>query len=553
MAPLTTLRALRTLRSVTSATLPRFHRTPLSTSPSRTSNPDQPRDDPLFSYTSGRWLWDEAAQLRKRYQPFNVEELKETAARSVNAKFCVKLTKLPEGSYNKAFLLTMDNELQVIAKIPNPYIPQKFITASEVATLDFLRNELGVPVPRVFAWSSKKDQPVGVEYIIMEKAPGNELSKSWPTMEVSDKVDIVSQLANIQAKIAAVHFGYHGSLFYSEDSEGGISIPGIADRFCIGPSCDIRFWEEERGSMSAFRGPWSSAGAYAIDIARREKEWITRFANARHPADPLRQSDSQESPDCHIKLLDKYLKVVPHLMPSHPGQNRSVLWHPDLHFGNIFVRGNQIVSIIDWQGCSSLPIFHTCRIPKFLKTHGPLLFDLPPATRLTPQEKEENLRRYQLTQLQRLYISKFREIDNDIFSALSCPQALTRQQLIDFSGYTWDDDGLFLFQEMMLRTFREWTELTGQPQPSVPVTFTADEIASHVAEGKSWEDRSDLFRALGIPIDGWVHLEDFEAKVETMRNLVSSVIDSADDKDGAREALRAWKLSDLSGNLMDII
>ncbi|KKK14208.1 phosphotransferase enzyme family protein [Aspergillus ochraceoroseus] len=461
-------------------------------------NSDQPRDDPLFSYTSGRWLWDEAAQLRKRYQPFNVEELKETAARSVNAKFCVKLTKLPEGSYNKAFLLTMDNELQVIAKIPNPYIPQKFITASEVATLDFLRNELGVPVPRVFAWSSKKDQPVGVEYIIMEKAPGNELSKSWPTMEVSDKVDIVSQLANIQAKIAAVHFGYHGSLFYSEDSEGGISIPGIADRFCIGPSCDIR----------------SSAGAYAIDIARREKEWITRFANARHPADPLRQSDSQESPDCHIKLLDKYLKVVPHLMPSHPGQNR---------------------------------------IPKFLKTHGPLLFDLPPATRLTPQEKEENLRRYQLTQLQRLYISKFREIDNDIFSALSCPQALTRQQLIDFSGYTWDDDGLFLFQEMMLRTFREWTELTGQPQPSVPVTFTADEIASHVAEGKSWEDRSDLFRALGIPIDGWVHLEDFEAKVETMRNLVSSVIDSADDKDGAREALRAWKLSDLSGNLMDII
>lgn len=52
----------------------------------------------------------------------------------------------------------MDNGVQVIAKIPNPYIPQKFFTASEVATLDFLRNELGIPVPRVFAWSSKKDQ-----------------------------------------------------------------------------------------------------------------------------------------------------------------------------------------------------------------------------------------------------------------------------------------------------------------------------------------------------------------------------------------------------------
>ncbi|QVM05876.1 hypothetical protein D8B26_000583 [Coccidioides posadasii str. Silveira] len=218
---------------------------------------------------------------------------------------------------------------------------------------------------------------------------------------------------------------------------------------------------------------------------------------------------------------------------------------------------NQIVSIIDWQGCSSLPAFHACRIPKFLKIHGPLLFDLPSATGLTPQEKEENLRRYQLTQLHRLYISKFCEIDNDVFSALSFPQALTRQQLIDFSGYTWDDDGLFLFREMMLRTWREWMELTGQPQSSCPVTFGADELASHVAEGKSWEDHRDLFGALGVPSDGWVHLEDFEAKVETMRNLVSSVIDAAGDKDGVKDALRAWKLSEsgpasLSGNLMDI-
>ncbi|PYI35690.1 phosphotransferase enzyme family protein [Aspergillus indologenus CBS 114.80] len=541
---------LKTLRRVIRATVPRFHRMLLSTSPSpspsRTSKPphpgiidsDQHGDETLFAYTSGRWLWDEAAQLRKRYQPFNIEALKQAAARSVNAEVCVKLTKLPEGSYNKAFLLTMDNDVQVIAKIPNPYIPQKFVTASEVATLEFLRNELGIPVPRVFAWSSKKDQPVGVEYIIMEKAAGNELGKSWPTMDISAKVDIVSQLAKIQAKIAAVDFGCHGSLFYRDDIEGGID-------------------EEERRFMSAYRGPWSSSGAYAIDIARREKEWIARIATPRHPADPLRQSDSQESPDCHLKLLDRYLEVVPHLIPSDPGLNRSVLWHSDLHFGNIFVRGNQVVSIIDWQGCSSLPVFHACRIPKFLKVHEPLLFDLPPATGLTPQEKADNLQRYQLTQLQRLYITKFRETDDDVFSALSFPQALTRQQLIDFSGYTWEDDGLFLFREMMLRTWREWMELTGQPQSTCPVTFSADELASHVAEGKSWEDRRELFGALGVPLDGWVHPEDFEAKVETMRSLVSSVIDATDDKDGVKDALRAWKLSEsgpgsLSGNLMDI-
>jgi lysyl-tRNA synthetase class 2 len=197
----------------------------------------------------------------------SIEELKQAAARAVHADFCVNIPKLPEGSCNKAFLLTMDNDTQVIAKIPNAYIPQRFATASEVATLDFLRNDLGIPVPRVFAWSSRKDQPVGAEYIIMEKAAGNELGKSWPTMDISDKVDIVTQLASIQAKIVAVDIIHHGSLFYTEHIEGGIHVPGIADRFRIGPSSDIRFWEGERSSMGEFRGPCKSDTYLLIQIS----------------------------------------------------------------------------------------------------------------------------------------------------------------------------------------------------------------------------------------------------------------------------------------------
>jgi lysyl-tRNA synthetase class 2 len=102
-------------------------------------------------------------------------------------------------------------------------------------------------------------------------------------------------------------------------------------------------------------------------------------------------------------------------------------------------------------------VFHACRIPKFLKIKNrSLLFDLPPASGLVPEEKADVLRRYQLTQLQRHYISKFREVDDNLFSALSFPQALTRQQLVDFAGHTWEYDGLYMFREMMLRAFREW-------------------------------------------------------------------------------------------------
>jgi lysyl-tRNA synthetase class 2 len=233
------------------------------------------------------------------------------------------------------------------------------------------------------------------------------------------------------------------------------------------------------------------------------------------------------------------------------------MWHSDLHSGNIFVENNKIVSIIDWQGCMGLPLFLTCKIPKFLRFNGPLLFDLPPAAGLTTQEKKEKLLRYQLTQLQRFYISKFKDLDNTIFQALSYPHAVIRRQLIDFAGSTWEDEGLFFFREMMHQLWRDWDEITIQADNKCPITFTSDELSSHVAERKVWDEYKELFDSLGIPIDGWVHSEDFKLKAETMRNLVTEILSSADNREEVRRALRAWKLSDpgsthLSSNVMDI-
>ena len=51
----------------------------------------------------------------------------------------VKLLKCTEGQYNMAFLMTMDNGAEVLAKIPNPNAgPAFYTTASEVATRHFV-------------------------------------------------------------------------------------------------------------------------------------------------------------------------------------------------------------------------------------------------------------------------------------------------------------------------------------------------------------------------------------------------------------------------------
>ena len=103
------------------------------------SNPDSQYED-FYRYTSGRWVWDEEQQLRDRFRKFNVPELQRIAASCVGARVCITMTKLGEGSFNNVFRLVMDNGKIAIARIPNPNAgPECYTTASEVATMDFVR------------------------------------------------------------------------------------------------------------------------------------------------------------------------------------------------------------------------------------------------------------------------------------------------------------------------------------------------------------------------------------------------------------------------------
>ncbi|KAF7564970.1 aminoglycoside phosphotransferase [Pyrenophora tritici-repentis] len=48
--------------------------------------------------------------------------------------------------------------------------------------MDYLRNVLGTPVPKIYGYSALKDKPVGSEYILMERSAGVELDKLWKNM-----------------------------------------------------------------------------------------------------------------------------------------------------------------------------------------------------------------------------------------------------------------------------------------------------------------------------------------------------------------------------------
>ena len=68
-----------------------------------------------------------------------MNELAREAAESIGASHCISIEKYPDGMFNKAYFLSMEDGRQVVAKvgIPNAGIPH-YTTASEVATMDFV-------------------------------------------------------------------------------------------------------------------------------------------------------------------------------------------------------------------------------------------------------------------------------------------------------------------------------------------------------------------------------------------------------------------------------
>ena len=161
----------------------------------------------LFNYTTGRWLWNEPAQLAARRVSFNIPALQDAACRATGTAKCLSISKIGEGNYNKAYRLEMENGRHVIAKVPHPNAgPKELTTASEVATMEFVREVLGLPVPKVLDWSAAEGNAVQAEYIIMEEAQGSQLHEVWQDLPLPVKCEIVKQFVDIESKLLSLSF-----------------------------------------------------------------------------------------------------------------------------------------------------------------------------------------------------------------------------------------------------------------------------------------------------------------------------------------------------------
>lgn len=200
--------------------------------------------------------FNEDKRLRERYVEFNPTELRRVAAQVMGRESCSRIEKIAEGGFNKILLLGTDDGREVIARIPTPIAgPPHYTTASEVATIDFLRNVLEIPVPRILSYSVSSENPVGAEYIIMERVQGESLASRWLSLSTEEVKHIMTQIAEIEQKIFSFEFPGYGSLYYNHDIKDECQLALEVGNFCIGPVAMRQFWHGERGKMNLDRGP----------------------------------------------------------------------------------------------------------------------------------------------------------------------------------------------------------------------------------------------------------------------------------------------------------
>jgi len=169
--------------------------------------------------------------------------------------------------FNRVFLLGFDTGAEVIARLPFPTVGSPhLVTASEVATMDFARTVLEIPVPRVLAWSSRPND-VGTEFIICEKAPGVEMREVWANTHYQDFTNLThisEEIYDIERKFISCQFSSYGSIFYKEDLKGLPHSDDLwangrrdqaSERFAIGPMMTRDLWSGKRSTMDIDKGP----------------------------------------------------------------------------------------------------------------------------------------------------------------------------------------------------------------------------------------------------------------------------------------------------------
>ncbi|KAJ5135521.1 uncharacterized protein N7515_004799 [Penicillium bovifimosum] len=233
------------------------------------------------------------------------------------------------GNQNCHAEITFDDNVKWLARfrLPRTSSPPRevrdWILRSEAATMTYLQRCTSIPTPNIYDWACESDpeNPLGVDYILMEKLDGKPLD--WQAATPQQKAKIMKQLVDISLELDKHPFEAIGSLVSSAGDVMNIRCLADQSTFRVG-----------KGPL----GPFSSSleGFQAM-----LESYLTMIASGE--IDPCYPVDTY--------LAHRFRQdIVGALFKDAPLGEQFFLKHPDDKGDHILVNDCfDIVGTIDWE------------------------------------------------------------------------------------------------------------------------------------------------------------------------------------------------------------
>ncbi|KZV87135.1 hypothetical protein EXIGLDRAFT_840245 [Exidia glandulosa HHB12029] len=526
------------------------------------------------------YMFKEENQRAMHKLEFDVDALASAAHSSTRVE-CVEIQKLSEGPYGRSFLLTMEGGSELVARFPFPCAGRRTrLVQSEVATLDFLGNHFGLPVPRIVTYNSSTNPSVnvvGAPYIIQTRFTESEKQHSGemltPAALLAAKPGrFLDDVVEIQATLASIPFAQHGSLYYVadvdeslrdrplfQDVEGFQPADETRERFRIGPSVSRNFYRGDRAMLELDRGPWENDEAYfqaTVDAEIKWLEYFGSFEEARRTA-----WEPERSPEEHIELLKRWRSLAPKLMLP---RNTPRLWHPAFTAQNLrtFKEKDELVleGVVGWEGAVIAPLPLQATFPDFVdpRLWGKDDGEGPRLSGVGTEDKEEEDAAQTLVEL---YAEKMAKVAPLVVYVQSSDMLFVLREAALDASRTWEV-GSFCLHYCLYRLAQEWStyeatdreailghknvhvlpeELTDLPDPSTESahlwqTFVALDARLHVDLAKEG--------VIGKNEHGHVLAHEVEDAKRIAGRLREDCLEAASDEDEKRRLRRVWPVSE---------
>ena len=215
------------------------------------------------------------------------------------------------------------------------------------------------PVPRVHLYCSTPDNPVRVEWVLMDYIPGRRLVDCWDDMGIPQKTTMAEDLAGVVAEMFALTASHCGSLLCDlsldnskrslryEPSAADTSVVVASDEtyttvvngdFLISPINDLTFLTLTEPVPSSLCGPFATERAFLEAFGYRDEcggtKVLSRFD--RWPVE---------------RMFEIYDVIRPLYVPPVDSSAPFHFVHADLSGANLIVdpESGRIAGLIDWE------------------------------------------------------------------------------------------------------------------------------------------------------------------------------------------------------------